>query len=295
MTHRDPGAAVTLLLVRHGRCVDDAAGVIARRDSALSDEGRSQLLRLVQSWDGNPPKRLVASDLSRARESVRVVKRVLLAWSSGKDSAWALHVLRAQSNVEVVGLLTTLNGAVDRVAMHGVRRELVELQASAAGLPLISIPLPSPCSNEDYERLMSAAMAEARSCGVTHVAFGDLFLEDVREYRIAHLRDTGVEPLFPIWGSAANTRALAKEMIASRAQAVIVCVDSKQLDPAFLGREFDEKLLSELPASVDPCGERGEFHTFCYGGPAFRKQVRFSTRIRVTSGQFHFIDLVAEA
>src|SRR5688572_29303190 len=176
--------------------------------------------------------------------------------------------------------------------MHGVRRELVELQASAAGLPLITIPLPSPCTNEDYERLMSAAMADARSSGVTHVAFGDLFLEDVSAYRIAHLRTTGIEPLFPVWGSAADTPALAEKMIASRARAVIVCLDSKQLDPAFLGREFDEQLLSELPASVDPCGERGEFHTFCYDGPAFRRPVRVSTGATVVSGQFHFIDVV---
>lgn len=222
-----------------------------------------------------------------------MLKRVLLAWSSGKDSAWALHVLRGQPSVEVVGLLTTLNGAMDRVAMHGVRHDLLEFQASAANLPLTTIALPSPCSNADYERLMSTAMADARSARVTHVAFGDLFLEDVREYRISRLRDTGIEALFPIWGSADSTPVLAEEMIASGARAVIVCIDSKQLDPAFLGREFDKQLLSELPASVDPCGERGEFHTFCYASPAFRQPLLVSTGTTVVSGQFHFIDVVA--
>lgn len=224
-------------------------------------------------------------------------KRVLLAWSSGKDSAWALHVLRRDhaAEVEVVGLLTTLNSSVDRVAMHAVRRDLVERQAAAAGLPLKTIPLPSPCSNEDYERLMALAMAEARAEGVTHVAFGDLFLEDVRDYRIAHLDGTGIEPLFPIWASAADTPALAREMVASGTRAVIVCVDEKQLDPAFLGREFDERFLDDLPPGVDPCGERGEFHTFCYGSPVFGSSIPVATGSTVVRDQFHFIDVLAEA
>lgn len=224
-----------------------------------------------------------------------MLKRVLLAWSSGKDSAWALHVLRRDPGIEVVGLLTTLNEAVDRVAMHGVRRELVVRQAAATGLPLITVPLPSPCSNADYERLMSAATADARSAGVTHVAFGDLFLEDIRAYRIRQLSGSGVTPLFPIWTTAARTHALAREMIASGVRAVIACVDTDQLDAAFLGREFDEQLLRDLPASVDPCGERGEFHTFCHAGPAFRHPLGVSAGTTVIRDRFHFIDLVPQA
>lgn len=224
-----------------------------------------------------------------------MLKRVLMAWSSGKDSAWALHVLRRDPDVEVVGLLTTLNEAVDRVAMHGVRRELLELQALAASLPLITVPLPSPCSNADYERLMSAATADARAGGVTHVAFGDLFLEDIRAYRVRQLSGSGIAPLFPVWTSSAHTPALAKEMIASGVRATIACVDTNQLDAAFLGREFDEQLLRDLPASVDPCGERGEFHTFCHAAPAFRQPLRVSTGATVVRDQFHFIDLAPEA
>ena len=218
-------------------------------------------------------------------------KRVLLAWSSGKDSAWALQVLRGQPDVEVVGLLTTLNGAVDRVAMHAVSRELLQRQAAAVGLPLRTVALPSPCSNEDYERLMAEAMAGAKEEGITHAAFGDLFLEDVRAYRESRMKGTGIDPLFPIWGTPTETPKLAKRMIESGIRAVIVCVDDKQLDPAFLGRELDEQLLADLPASVDPCGERGEFHTFCFDGPAFAAPITWRRGITVVSGQFHFLDL----
>jgi len=220
-----------------------------------------------------------------------VKPRTLLAWSSGKDSAWALHVLREQGEVDVVGLLTTFNEAFDRVAMHAVRRELVESQAAAAGLPLVPVMIPWPCSNEEYERRMRAAIAAAREQGVTRIAFGDLFLEDVRDYRIKMLADSGIEPLFPIWCSPAQTPALARRMIASGLETVLTCVDPKQLDGRFVGRPFDAQFLAELPASVDPCGERGEFHTFCYRGPMFARDLSVTVGESVVRDGFHFAEL----
>jgi len=199
--------------------------------------------------------------------------RVVLSWSSGKDSAWALHRLRQQGDLEVVGLLTTFNEASDRVAMHAVRRELVEAQAASVGLPLQTVMLPSPCTNEVYEARMRAAIAEARGSGVTHMAFGDLFLEDVRAYRVRLLDGTGVEPLFPIWSSLEETSGLARRMLASGLRAVVTCVDPRQLGEAFLGREYDENFLADLPAGVDPCGERGEFHTFCHRCPGIEDAI----------------------
>ena len=225
----------------------------------------------------------------------RDMKRVILAWSSGKDSAWALRALRADPNVEVTALLVTLNGSVDRVAMHGVRRELVESQAAAARLPLITVPLPSPCSNEEYERIMADVTADARARGVTHMAFGDLFLEDVRDYRISQLANSGVDPLFPIWSSALQTTALAQHMVQAGVRAVITCVDTEQLDPSFLGREFDAALLRDLPASVDRCGEKGEFHTFCYASPVYDAPIAVDRGEIVRRDRFHFVDLTRQA
>lgn len=193
--------------------------------------------------------------------------RVLLSWSGGKDSAWALHLLRQQPEYEVAGLLTTVNQHFGRVAMHGFRERLLELQAEAAGLPLWSIPLPWPCSNEVYERLMGDACARAVADGIEAIAFGDLFLEDIREYREAKLAGTGLRPLFPCW--QIPTDQLAREMIASGLRAHLVCVNPKQLDRSFAGRLFDASLLADLPDGVDPCGERGEFHTFVSAGPVF--------------------------
>jgi uncharacterized protein (TIGR00290 family) len=188
------------------------------------------------------------------------MKRILLSWSSGKDSAWSLHVLRQRGEYEVAGLLTTFNEAADRVAMHAVRRDLVEQQAAAAGLPLWAVPLPWPCSNEQYESLMAQTCAKAVSEGIEGVAFGDLFLGDVRAYREKQMTGTGLQPIFPVWGRL--TRALAEEMIAGGLRAKLTCVDTTKLDQSFAGREFDQSLLSALPAGVDPCGERGEFHSF---------------------------------
>jgi len=221
---------------------------------------------------------------------VTVKPKALLAWSSGKDSAWSLHVLRAQAEVEVVGLLTTINEAFDRVAMHAVRTELLRAQADAADLPLWPVLIPWPCSNAEYEAAMAAAMARARADGITHVAFGDLFLEDVRRYREERLAPTGIAPLFPIWGTP--TDALASRMIAAGLRARLTCVDPKSLDARFAGREFDAALLAELPASVDPCGERGEFHTFTYDGPMFRRPVPIRTGEVVTRDGFVFADLL---
>ena len=198
--------------------------------------------------------------------------KILLSWSSGKDSAWALHVLNRQHPGAVAGLLTTVNEAVDRVAMHAVRREVLEAQAAAADLPLIIVPIPHPCANEEYEARMGRAVSSAVASGFTHVAFGDLFLEDVRRYREDRLAGSGLQPLFPVWGIP--TTALANEMIASGLRARLACVDTRVLDASFVGREFDRALLAELPPAIDPCGEKGEFHSCVYAGPMFRGPIR---------------------
>jgi uncharacterized protein (TIGR00290 family) len=213
-----------------------------------------------------------------------------LAWSSGKDSAWALHVLRASPEVEVVGLLTTVNEVHDRVAMHGVRRSLLQAQADALGLPLVLAPIPHPCSNEEYERVMAAAVARARDEGVVAFAFGDLFLQDIRRYRESRLDGTGVRTLFPLWGRP--TRALAEEMIAGGLRARVVTVDPRHLSADFAGREFDRELLADLPAGIDPCGENGEFHTFAWDGPMFRGPVDMRSGVVVEREGFVFADLV---
>jgi uncharacterized protein (TIGR00290 family) len=219
------------------------------------------------------------------------MKPILLSWSSGKDSAWSLHVLRQRGEYQVVGLLTTFNEVADRVAMHAVRRELVERQAAAAGLPLWAVPLPWPCSNEHYEARMTEVCGRAVAEGIQGIAFGDLFLDDVRAYREKQLKGTGLEPMFPVWGLP--TRALADEMIASGTRAKLTCIDTEKLDRSFAGREFDEALLAELPDEVDPCGERGEFHSFVYAGPMFSARIPISVGQTVVRDQFVFADLIA--
>lgn len=216
--------------------------------------------------------------------------KVLLSWSSGKDSAWALHTLRQRADLEIVGLLTTVNESADRVAMHAVRSQLLRVQAAAAGLPLHAVGIPSPCSNGQYEAAMSIAIMRARAEGVTAIAFGDLFLEDIRRYRVEKLAGTGIEPLFPIWGIP--TDRLAREMIAGGLRARLTCVDPKQLAPSFVAREFDSALLADLPPSVDPCGERGEFHTFAYAGPMFSAPIAIESGEVVTRDGFVFADLL---
>lgn len=220
------------------------------------------------------------------------MKRVLLSWSSGKDSAWALHVLRQDSDVAVVGLLTTFNESAERVAMHAVRRVLVENQAQAAGLPVWPVLLPWPCSNDVYEARMQEAIERARREDVTHIAFGDLFLEDIRAYREKKLAGTGIDPLFPVWTTQNETPRLAREMLAAGLEAVLTCVDPKQLDGRFVGRRFDADLLAELPVSTDPCGERGEFHTFCSAGPMFRRPISISVGESILRDGFWFADVM---
>jgi uncharacterized protein (TIGR00290 family) len=219
--------------------------------------------------------------------------RAWLAWSSGKDSAWALHTARQTGEVEIVALLTTVNRTHERVAMHAVRESLLEMQAVATGLPLVKVPIPSPCSNEEYERAMGEAMARARADGVSHVIFGDLFLEDVRAYREKQLASCGMTPVFPLWGS--DTRHLAEEMVSSGLSAYLTCVDPRKLDRAFAGRRFDADLLGALPQDVDPCGENGEFHTFANAGPMLRQEIPVARGAVVERDGFVFSDLVPAA
>ena len=216
-------------------------------------------------------------------------RKILLSWSSGKDSAWALHVLRGQGDYEVAGLVTTVNSAFDRVAMHSTRRVLVEHQAAAAGLPLKVVDLPWPCSNVEYERIMKTVCDEAVAQGITGFAFGDLFLSDIRAYRERQLKDTGLEPIFPLWHRP--TGDLAREMIAAGLRAKLVCVDPAKLAPEFAGRDFNQQLLDELPPGVDPCGENGEFHSFVYAGPMFRQEIPIVTGDRVQREGFWFCDV----
>ncbi len=216
-------------------------------------------------------------------------KKMLLSWSSGKDSAWSLHRLLRQPEWKIAGLLTTFNQAFDRVAMHAVRRELVEQQAYAVGLPLWNIPLPWPCSNAEYERIMADACRRAVAEGITAVAFGDLFLRDIRAYRERQLHGTGLEPVFPLWDLP--TPDLAREMVGGGLRAKLTCVDPRVLSREFAGRDFDAKLLADLPARVDPCGENGEFHTFVYNAPMFRNPVPIEAGEIVERDGFVFADL----
>ncbi len=216
--------------------------------------------------------------------------KTLVSWSSGKDSAWMLHVLKQTAQGEIGALLTTMNEKFDRVAMHAVRRTLVAEQAAAAGIPLWTVPIPWPCSNEEYESRMRVAMATAVAEGYTHVAFGDLFLEDVRRYREERLSGTGLTPIFPIWGIP--TDQLAAEMVAGGLRAVLTCVDPRRLDSRFAGRQFDRALLDELPPGIDPCGERGEFHSFAYDGPMFTRPIAVAPGEVVQRDGFVFADVL---
>jgi uncharacterized protein (TIGR00290 family) len=217
------------------------------------------------------------------------LKRVALSWSSGKDSAWSLHLLRQDPNIEVVALFTTLNQQFDRVAMHAVRRELLELQAKSVGLPLWTVPLPWPCSNEEYEVRMTALCERATGEAVQAIVFGDLFLADIRAYREKQLAGTGLEPLFPVW--QIPTANLARTMIASGLRAKITCVDPKVLPKEFAGRDFDSQFLADLPPTADPCGENGEFHSFVYDGPGFRQPINITVGEIVDRDGFVFADI----
>jgi uncharacterized protein (TIGR00290 family) len=220
------------------------------------------------------------------------VKKVLLSWSSGKDSAWTLHLLRQQPDIQVVALLTTFNSQANRVAMHAVRRALVKAQAERTGIPLWPVELPWPCSNVEYEDLMRVACQRATAEGITAAAFGDLFLQDVRDYRIRQLQGSGLEPLFPLW--QIPTRQLSREMIAAGVKAKITCVDPSKLDKSFAGQDYDSRLLETLPAGIDPCGENGEFHTFVYDAPVFSRPIEVSPGKIIERDGFVFADFLPD-
>jgi len=218
--------------------------------------------------------------------------KILVSWSTGKDSAWMLHVLRAKAVGTPAALLTTINQEADRVAMHAVRSDVLRQQARAAGLPVVTVPLHYPCPNDVYEARMSDAVQSAVAEGFTHVAFGDLFLEDVRQYREARLAGTGLTPLFPLWG--VPTATLAREMIDGGLEAVLTCVDPRVLPVELAGRRYDARLLSDLPAGTDPCGERGEFHTCAIAGPMFSERIEVQPGVIVERDGFVFADLLLE-
>ena len=220
----------------------------------------------------------------------KLLEKILLSWSSGKDSAWALHLLAGRN---VVGLITSFNTQASRVAMHGVRRELAHAQAERTGLPLWSVELPWPCSNAEYEERMRALCDRALAARVTRIAFGDLFLEDIRAYREKQLQPTGLQPLFPVW--KLPTHELAREMIRAGLKAKIACVDSRQLPAEFAGRDFDETLLEELPPAVDPCGENGEFHTFVYDAPGWTSAIDVQRGETVERDGFVYADFLERA
>jgi uncharacterized protein (TIGR00290 family) len=218
------------------------------------------------------------------------LKKVWMCWSTGKDSAFALFELRKQPDIAITGLLTTVNETHHRVAMHAVRENLLQQQAEALTLPLYRVPVPYGCCNELYESRMAQAVSIAIHEGVTHMAFGDLFLADVRQYRERMLLPTAIQPLFPLWGRP--TRSLAEEMIATGQKAVITCVDPKKIPATFAGRKFDSSFLCDLPPEIDPCGENGEFHSFVYDSPLFKSPVPIQQGEIVERDGFIFADVL---
>lgn len=219
-----------------------------------------------------------------------IKKKTLMSWSSGKDSAWALHKLLQNPEIEVVGLFCTVNREFNRVAMHGVSVELLLQQAARIGLPMELIEIPYPCSNEEYENIMEKFVEKAKNNAIEFFAFGDLFLEDIRNYREQKLSSCGIKPVFPIWGSP--TDALAKEMINNGLKTIITCIDPKQIPQEFVGKEFNDKFLASLPESVDPCGENGEFHSFVYDAPMFNSPIQISVGEIIHRDNFIFADLL---
>ncbi len=217
--------------------------------------------------------------------------KALIAWSSGKDSAWALHEARRAGAYDIVGAVTTVTDTFARVSIHGVREELLLAQLEAASLPANVVRIPYPCSNEIYEERMAAAMNEAVASGVTHVIFGDLFLQDIREYRETKLKPIGVTPVFPLWHRP--TEALAQKMISDCVEAYIATVDLRKLPASFAGRRFDRALLRDLPKDVDPCGENGEFHTFVAAGPMMKGRIAVRVGETVERDGYAYADLTA--
>lgn len=216
--------------------------------------------------------------------------KALISWSSGKDSAFALHEIRHEGAFDVVGALTTVNERFGRVSIHGVRQQLLDAQLAAAGLSAHVVPIPDPCPNDAYEARMTRTMADAKRSGITHIIFGDLFLADIRAYREQKLAGAGITPVFPLWGRPTST--LAREMIASGLEARLVSVDLAKLDRSLAGRDFDERLLEDLPAGIDPCGENGEFHTFVSAAPVFSQRLEVLCGDVVERGGFAYRDLV---
>jgi uncharacterized protein (TIGR00290 family) len=216
--------------------------------------------------------------------------RAVMSWSTGKDSALALHEVRSKRDIEVVALLTTVTSTFGRVSMHGVREELLDAQANALRLPCYKVSIPSPCPNEVYERAMGEVLGKTREQGVTHVVFGDLFLEDLRAYRESKLAAVGMKAVFPLWGR--ETASLARTMIEVGIRATVTCIDPKRLDRSFAGRPLDADFLRDLPAGVDPCGENGEFHTFAHGGPMFARRIPVQTGEVVERDGFVFADVL---
>lgn len=218
------------------------------------------------------------------------MKRTLLSWSSGKDSAWALHVMRQDPEIAVAGLFCTINQEFERVAMHAVRVSLLQQQADSIGLPIHLIPIPNPCSNAEYGKIMQEFITRGKESGIECFAFGDLFLEDIRAYREKSLSGSGISPIFPIWGM--DTRALSATMLEAGLRAQITCVDPSQLAAEFSGREFDASFLRDLPAGVDACGENGEFHSFAFDGPMFGHKINIRVGETKTRDNFVFTDLL---
>ena len=216
-------------------------------------------------------------------------KKVLMSWSSGKDSAWALYKLQQDPTVEIIGLFSTVNSEFDRVAMHGVRVELLKRQAESIGLPIELIEIPYPCSNEEYEKVMSAFVEQAKAKDIECFAFGDLYLEDIRQYRVDKLQNTGIDPIFPVWGIPTET--LSKDMIASGLRTIITCIDPRKISKEFAGREYSKDFISDLPDGVDPCGENGEFHSFVFDGPMFSKSIDIKVGEVVQRDGFIFADV----
>jgi uncharacterized protein (TIGR00290 family) len=220
-------------------------------------------------------------------------KKTLISWSSGKDSAWTLHVLKQDPTIEIVGLFCTVNQFSDRVAIHGVRRELLLQQAESVNLPVEIIYIPYPCSNVDYATIMTSFVTKARQRGIDCFAFGDLFLEDIRMYRETLLRDTGITPLFPLWGIP--TKTLSQQMVSNGLKAIITCINAERFSQEYAGRKYDESFLEEIPAGIDPCGENGEFHSFAFDGPMFQYPINVSIGQTIHRDGAYFTDLLTSS
>ncbi len=219
-------------------------------------------------------------------------KKTLLSWSSGKDSAWMLHLLKQDPDIEIAGLFSTINNEFNRIAMHSTRAELAEQQAECAGLPIKFIPLPYPCTNVQYEAIMNEFIKEVKREEIEYFAFGDLYLESVRNYREKNLAGTGITPLFPLWKK--DTKKLSSEMIDAGLKAIVTCIDPKCLPKEFAGRNYDKDFLQQIPAGVDPCGENGEFHSFVFAGPMFHKKIDIRVGETVTRDGFVFTDIIQD-